>query len=191
MPRTNLLYAEAIVRQWYGADRGGKTLADKAVKLFLRVHVDRLFAGAQAAHSSPPRHVSPPTPPASAVQQATNNWLRPSARCSWSAARPCWVQWILGNWRRPSKRSARQSTCRAWPGGCWAAIIPCICVTNGRRRSAKPTWSFWPACRATFVWTTATTSPQHVLYLSANRSADDMNKNRKPNLGALGNRPSS
>ena len=45
----DLLYDEPVVRQWYGADRGGKSLADRAVKLYLRYHVRRLFAGAQRA----------------------------------------------------------------------------------------------------------------------------------------------
>ena len=37
----DLLYDEATVKKWYGADRGGKSLADRAVKLYLRRHVNR------------------------------------------------------------------------------------------------------------------------------------------------------
>ncbi len=45
----DLLYDEQLVRQWYGASSGGRSLADRAVKLYLRLHVRRLFAGAGRA----------------------------------------------------------------------------------------------------------------------------------------------
>ena len=41
----DLLYDETLVRGWYGGAGGGRSLADKAVKAYLRWRVGRLFAG--------------------------------------------------------------------------------------------------------------------------------------------------
>ncbi|HAJ35891.1 MAG TPA: acetolactate synthase [Chloroflexi bacterium] len=49
----DLLYDEATVRTWYGADRGGRSVADRALKHYLRFHVNRLFSGAQNAKAGP------------------------------------------------------------------------------------------------------------------------------------------
>ncbi len=42
----DLLYDEAMIRDWYGAARSGRGLANKAVDLYLHRHVNRIFAGA-------------------------------------------------------------------------------------------------------------------------------------------------
>ena len=41
----DLLYDETLVRGWYGGAGSGRSMADKAVKAYLRWHVGRLFAG--------------------------------------------------------------------------------------------------------------------------------------------------
>src|SRR6266508_499221 len=56
----DLLYDEQLVRQWYGASSGGRSLADRAVKLYLRRHVRRLFAGAGRATAG--EKIIPPPP---------------------------------------------------------------------------------------------------------------------------------
>jgi acetolactate synthase-1/2/3 large subunit len=44
----DLLYDEAVVRSWYGDAAGkGTSLADKLLRLYLRRHVERMFAGSQ------------------------------------------------------------------------------------------------------------------------------------------------
>jgi thiamine pyrophosphate-dependent acetolactate synthase large subunit-like protein len=44
----DLLYPEAIVREWYGAASGkGGSLAERAIALYLRRHVERMFAESQ------------------------------------------------------------------------------------------------------------------------------------------------
>lgn len=54
----DLLYDEKIVRDWYGVkSQQGKTLADRALRLYLNHHVNRLFAGADREE---PKKVPPP-----------------------------------------------------------------------------------------------------------------------------------
>jgi acetolactate synthase-1/2/3 large subunit len=42
----DLLYDEATVRRLYGAESGGRSLVDRAIKLYLSARVNRIFAGA-------------------------------------------------------------------------------------------------------------------------------------------------
>jgi len=53
----DLLYDEALVREWYGLkSQHGRSLADRALKLYLRRHVNRLFANVDTTAG---RHVMP------------------------------------------------------------------------------------------------------------------------------------
>ncbi len=66
----DLLYDEATVRKLYSVERGGKTLADRAVKWWLKRHVNSIFAGSQQVSIAPPIIVPPRRPPAQAVGKA-------------------------------------------------------------------------------------------------------------------------
>ncbi|MBI4673670.1 MAG: thiamine pyrophosphate-binding protein [Chloroflexi bacterium] len=66
----DLLYDSALVKQWYGAERGGKTLADKVVKRYLQFHVTRLFADADKIVAQTPRAAKVPMPNTGQVQNA-------------------------------------------------------------------------------------------------------------------------
>lgn len=66
----DLLYDAALVRTWYSADRGGKTLAAKAVKFYLNVRLNRMFADAEGLRAGPAVQVRPPQPDPGRVNQA-------------------------------------------------------------------------------------------------------------------------
>lgn len=66
----DLLYDSALVKQWYGAERGGKTIADKIVKRYLQFHVNRIFADADKIPNAPPRAVTIPLPAQNQIQRA-------------------------------------------------------------------------------------------------------------------------
>lgn len=73
----DLLYPEAIVREWYGAATGkAKTLADRVVGLYLRRHVEQMFAG--AADASTPLTAAPVVlePSEGAVRRAARTLAR-------------------------------------------------------------------------------------------------------------------
>ncbi len=66
----DLLYDEATVRQWYAEAAGkGRSLADRALGLYLRRHVRRLFAGSDDAAATA-AHVAMPAAPGNAVAAA-------------------------------------------------------------------------------------------------------------------------
>jgi thiamine pyrophosphate-dependent acetolactate synthase large subunit-like protein len=58
----DLLYDEPLVRQWYGASAKGGGLAGTALRLYLRRHAAKVFAGADRVAVSPPRSIPPPPP---------------------------------------------------------------------------------------------------------------------------------
>jgi acetolactate synthase-like protein len=76
----DLLYDPALVNQWYGAARGGKTLADKIVKRYMQFHVARLFAGAD--------EITPPSPPPAVVPQPAASQVQTAASKIKNAQRP-------------------------------------------------------------------------------------------------------
>lgn len=65
----DLLYAEPVVRNLYGASRGGRSLGARVTQAYLRWHVNRLFAGAQPYQAPPPPPPSPLLPTAAQVAQ--------------------------------------------------------------------------------------------------------------------------
>lgn len=76
----DLLYDAALVRQWYGMERGGKRLADRVVRRYLQFHVERLFADAEKIQVQPLRAANIPMPQVTQVQSAAarlNNAQRP------------------------------------------------------------------------------------------------------------------
>ncbi len=67
----DLLYDEAIIRQWYADASGkGRSPGERMLRWYLRRHVARMFAGSQAAVDARVREVPLAPPPAAAVAQA-------------------------------------------------------------------------------------------------------------------------
>ena len=67
----DLLYPEAMIREWYAQAAGkGTGLGDRFVRGYLRRHVHRLFRGADTAGASRARAVATPQAPGSAVAKS-------------------------------------------------------------------------------------------------------------------------
>jgi acetolactate synthase-1/2/3 large subunit len=49
----DLLYGEELIRQWYGAAGGGKSLSGRLLNWYLGRHLDRMFAGGAAGTVEP------------------------------------------------------------------------------------------------------------------------------------------
>ena len=64
----DLLYDEALIRQWYVEAAGkGTSLPDRLLRSYLNRHVQRMFDGSQHADTAPVRAVEPPRAPQGAV----------------------------------------------------------------------------------------------------------------------------
>jgi acetolactate synthase-1/2/3 large subunit len=73
----DVLYDEAIIRQWY-TEAGGKgtSIADRGLRWYLNRHVERMFAGSDRAFDARAREVLPPAPPDSRVQATADALAR-------------------------------------------------------------------------------------------------------------------
>lgn len=66
----DLLYDEPLVRQWYGASSKGGGLAGAGLRLYLRSHAAKVFAGADRNTASPAREIPPPPPERGGARKA-------------------------------------------------------------------------------------------------------------------------
>ncbi len=182
----DLLYDEAMVRQLYGASRPGKGLGQKAVNAYLRWHVNRLFAGAEEQKAGPAIAVAAPQPDAGKVRQVAERLRR--------AQRPVL---IVGS----------QATLDADQVGAVAAALAQIGAPVylsgmargllGRDHPLQMRHKRREALReADFVLLAGVPCDfrldygNHIrrsaFYSSVNRSREDLSKNRKPDIGVLG-----
>lgn len=182
----DLLYAESMVRQLYGASRPGKGLGQKAVNAYLRWHVNRLFAGAGGQQAGPAIHVEPPAPDpaqvrrvAERLRQAQRPLLIVGSQATLAAAQVGDVAAALAQIAAPVYLSgmARGLLGRDHP----------LQMRHKRREALR---------EADFVLLAGVPCDfrldygRHIrgsaCYVSANRSRTDLTKNRKPDIGALG-----
>ncbi|MBW8874042.1 MAG: thiamine pyrophosphate-binding protein [Acidobacteria bacterium] len=75
----DLLYDEALVRQWYGASSKGGGLAGAALRFYMQRHAGKLFAGADRRAPRPRPPIPPPAPDRSEVRKAASR-LRKARR---------------------------------------------------------------------------------------------------------------
>ncbi len=69
----DLLYDEALIRQWYGIKtQGGKSLQDKVLKFYLNYHVNRLFSGKETPVPKTPLSVKSRSIPISKVNKVVS-----------------------------------------------------------------------------------------------------------------------
>jgi len=72
----DLLYDEALVREWYGLKTGGKCVAEKLIKLYLNRHANDLFKGAEPLTLSVSAKPDVPRPAASLVRKVADKLVR-------------------------------------------------------------------------------------------------------------------
>uniref|UniRef100_A0A7C1FMU5 Thiamine pyrophosphate-binding protein n=1 Tax=Caldilinea aerophila TaxID=133453 RepID=A0A7C1FMU5_9CHLR len=181
----DLLYDEATVRSWYGADRGGKSLADKALKQYLRFHVNRLFSGADAVHPGPRIEAAPPAPDLAAVQKVAERLL--------AAQRPLL---LIGS------QAMLDAGCAHELAGALEAIAAPVYLSGmargllGRNHPLQMRHKRREALReADFVLLAGVPCDfrldygNHIrrsaVYVSINRSREDLTKNRRPTFALL------
>lgn len=66
----DLLYDQSLVSEWYGASSKGGGIAGAGLRLYLKRHAKKLFAGADKHRAKPPRPIRPPAPDRGDVRKA-------------------------------------------------------------------------------------------------------------------------
>jgi len=179
----DLLYNETLVRGWYSAASGGRSLTAKALNFYLGRHVNRMFAGADAP--SAPRRISVAAQPpdagavakvAAKLRQAKRPVLLVGSQATLDAPNidavaaavarigvPVYLsgmaRGLLGKGHPAQMRHKRRMALKE-ADLVMLAGVPC---------DFRLDYGYHIRRRATYV--------------SANRSRTDLNKNRRPDLG--------
>jgi len=181
----DLLYDEAMVRQLYGAARSGKTLGQRAVNVYLRWHVDRLFAGAERQQAGPAIAVAPTAPSAAQVRQAAERLRR--------AQRPVLIVGSQATLDAPHVAGVAAAVARlgipVYLSGMARGLLgrdhP-LQLRHKRREALKAAdFVLLAGVPCDFRLDYGNHIRSSAFYLSVNRSRKDLNKNRKPDLGIL------
>ncbi len=183
----DLLYDEATVRDWYGLkSQSGRSLAERAIKFYLDRHVNHLFAGANVQPALSRKEIQTPKPNAATVRAAAARLAKAErpvllvgSQAVLAANEVAWVaqaierlgipvyfsgmaRGLLGQ-RHPLHMRHKRREAFKEADLVILAGVPCdFRLDYGQH-----------ICRSTYL-------------ISANRSRVDLKKNRKPNLGVLG-----
>lgn len=181
----DLLYGEATVRAWYGADRGGKSLAERAVKQYLRYHVHHLFSDAHHAKAGPRIDVAPPAPELALVKKVAEQLQR--------AQRPVLLvgsQALLDVAHAAELAAALQSIgAPVYLSGMARGLLgrdhPLQLRHKRREALREADCVLLAGAPCDFRLDYGTHIRRSATYISINRSHTDLTRNRRPTVGLL------
>ena len=182
----DLLYDQALVRQWYGITSGGRSLGERALKQYLSFHVDRLFAGADTRPLMPPTPAHPPAPDPGRVRSVAARLL--------SAERPLL---LVGSQAVIEPQTAPETAAALARIGAPVYLSGMARGLLGARHPLQMRHQRRQALREADVVVLAGVPcdfrldygrniPRRATLVSANRSQEDMTRNRRPQVGVLG-----
>ena len=178
----DLLYDEKTVKDWYGASQRGKSFTDKALKWYLKQHVNRLFRNAWDGEAGDFIEIPPPAPSSGSVERVLH---------------------VLKKAKRPVLIAGSQTTLQAAETVALAAAVEKLGIPTylsgmargllGRdhplhlrhkRRNAlkKADLVLLAGVPADFRLDYGNHIRRSATYVSVNRSRSDLFKNRKPNV---------
>lgn len=180
----DLLYDPALVKQWYGADRGGKTIADKIVKRYLQFHVNRLFADADTLQTPAPRPANIPAPSPNQIQRAAEKIRR--------AQRPLLLIGSQALLDAKNVNALADAVNRldmpVYLSGMARGLLgknSALQFRHKRREALREAdVVILAGVPADFRLDYGNHISRRAFYISANRDARDLTRNRKPNLAA-------
>jgi acetolactate synthase-1/2/3 large subunit len=184
----DLLYDEPLVREWYGAGAKGGGLAGAGLRLYLKRHAAKVFAGAGRVAASPPPEIPPPPPERGDARQVVARLAKAKrpvlvlggqvllsstardealglARAVEAIGAPVYLaggaRGLLGQGHRLQLRHKRREALREADLVLLAGIPNDFRLDYGKHVARK------------------------AYLISVNRSEDDLRLNRKPDLGVL------
>ena len=182
----DLLYDEPLVREWYGASSKGGGIAGIGLRLYLRRHAAKLFAGADRVVPSPVRTIPPPSPERGEARKAAARLRR--------AKRPVLVlggQVLLSS--STPERAAELARAIETLGvpvylaggarGLLGALHPLQLRHKRREALREADLVLLAGIPADFRLDYGKHVGRKAFLISVNRSEEDLRMNRKPDLG--------
>ena len=182
----DLLYDEALVRQWYGAARPGRTPQERAVRAYLRLRVRYLFRGAPGPPPAAAVEVAPPTPDAARVAEAARRLGRAQRPVilvgSQSMASPGSAERLVAALERIEAPVYVSGMAR----GLLGADHPLLARHRRRESLREADLVVLAGVPADFRLDYGNHIRRGACVVSANRSRSELRKNRRPDVGILG-----
>ncbi|MDW8316764.1 MAG: thiamine pyrophosphate-binding protein [Anaerolineae bacterium] len=182
----DLLYDEGMVRRLYGAGRGGKSLGQRAVNAYLKWHVDRLFAGADQQQAGPAIRVSPPAPDPAKVRQVAER-LRAAQRPLFVVGSQATLDVAhVAEVAAALERIAAPVYLSGMARGLLGRDHPLQMRHKRREALREADFVLLAGVPCDFRLDYGNHIRRSAVYVSVNRSREDLTKNRKPTVGVLG-----
>jgi acetolactate synthase-1/2/3 large subunit len=183
----DLLYEEAIVREWYGLkSQTGKSLSARALQFYLDRHVDRLFAGTEIIVPTARGVPSIPQPGAARV-----NWALKKISQSQKPLLLVGSQALLDAGHAPQVAAAVDGLgipvfLSGMARGLLGRQHPLLMRHKRREALREADIVVLAGVPCDFRLDYGRHVRRGTFLISANRSREDMNKNRRPDLGIPG-----
>jgi len=182
----DLLYAEALVRDWYLGSASGKSLAARAMQFYLRRHCNRLFAGAD--RPQPLQKIEP------AVPEPDTRAIRQAAQRLHQAKRPLLLvgsQALLqANEAAQIAAAVQRLGVPVYLSGMARGLLGrehALHLRHQRRQALKEAdLVLLAGVPCDFRLNYGQHIPRRAFLISANRSRRDLQLNRRPDLGVCG-----
>jgi len=182
----DLLYDEATVRRLYGAASGGRGLVDRAVKLYLRARVNRIFAGAGNVEMTEKITPAPPQPDPAQIKHVAERLLR--------AERPMILvgsQALLAALQAPAlARAVERLGVPVYLSGMARGLLGAnhpLQMRHKRREALREAdFVLLAGVPCDFRLDYGRQIRRSACYVAANRSPRDLRLNRRPTIGVLG-----
>ncbi len=185
----DLLYDEPVVRPWYGAASGGGKqhgLREVALQWYVNRHVERLFAGSSAFRASAARTLTPPQPSPVDVRRAADILGR--------AQRPVLLVGSQALLDPPHAAALAQAVARlgvpvylsGMARGLLGATHPLLLRHKRKEALREADCVLLCGVPCDFRLDYGRHIGRGAALVTANRSAAELKKNRRPTLGVLG-----
>ncbi|HWQ11448.1 MAG TPA: thiamine pyrophosphate-binding protein [Roseiflexaceae bacterium] len=182
----DVLYPEAVVREWYGLKSGGRTLTDRALQRYLAFHLGRLFGGLDTARAAPPVVDAPPAPDQGRVRAVVRRLL--------AAERPLLLVGSQALLDPPAAQEVAVALGRVgapvylsgMARGLLGANHPLQLRHHRREALRAADMVLLAGVPCDFRLDYGRHIPRRATVVSANRSRTDMTRNRRPTIGVPG-----
>jgi acetolactate synthase-1/2/3 large subunit len=183
----DLLYDESVVRDWYGVkSQTGRSLSERVLKLYLNRHVNQLFADRDTIKFSSQIEVAPPKPEAAKIRQTAEKLQR--------AERPVLLAGSQALLEAAEAKRVAESLERlgipVYLSGMARGLLGkqhALLMRHKRREALKEAdLVILAGVPCDFRLDYGRHIRRGAYLISINRSRSDLKKNRRPNLGVLG-----
>ena len=182
----DLLYDESVVREWYGAARTGRSPRERAIRAYLKLRVRRQFRGAGRQLAAPPAELEPPTPDAARLREAAQRLLTARRPVVLVGSQALVIPGIAGSVRAALERIGAPVYLSGMARGLLGADHPLHARHRRRESLREADFVLLAGVPADFRLDYGNHIRRSACLVSANRSADDLRKNRSPDIGVLG-----